>query len=532
MANGNTTAESNCSLQRFERNNYFYGKLLTVRDFELEQRYHNAKLELVNRLGLGSGILCGLTVSANGATGVALSPGAAIDCCGREIIVDREFTVPDISTLGLPPGVATGDVLTLCLSYDECFREPLPTLAAPTSCEEVCRYNRVLEGFRLSLRAAETPTVAQMCTLLHNVKTVASNDDVTVTRSAPRWVNPGEAFDVILTVTLAAAPGANRTVRVAETLPAGLTHIDGLTAGAADFDFTPAGPLTVQHRYILRAQDTLPGDTPLTLDISGVVTTNVPIPETGGSSIQITPAAISRILAAEYFRTRLVPCPQCGGTECLCLANITLTVTDGAVSGLAISEAPCRPIVYNNRMLAEVIACSERRLGPVGPTGPTGPTGPRGATGPVGPTGPTGPRGITGPTGPSGTSGTNGATGPTGPIGPTGPAGTGGRILMFTARVPIDLPRPNDERFIPNFVTIPSNLAELRRQPAISLVIENIKVGDSTNQDLRRLFIGVTPVHEDGRPEIGVMFLLPREVDFGRVSIVLRIVVIQNQNPG
>ena len=34
----------------FERNRYFYGKLLTVRDFEVEQRYHCSKRALLNRL--------------------------------------------------------------------------------------------------------------------------------------------------------------------------------------------------------------------------------------------------------------------------------------------------------------------------------------------------------------------------------------------------------------------------------------------------------------------------------------------------
>ena len=34
----------------FQRNNYYYGKLLTARDFEDEQRYYNDKRRLSNRL--------------------------------------------------------------------------------------------------------------------------------------------------------------------------------------------------------------------------------------------------------------------------------------------------------------------------------------------------------------------------------------------------------------------------------------------------------------------------------------------------
>ena len=40
----------------FERNRYFYGKLLTVRDFESEQKYFNDKSRLLNRLLFGSGV--------------------------------------------------------------------------------------------------------------------------------------------------------------------------------------------------------------------------------------------------------------------------------------------------------------------------------------------------------------------------------------------------------------------------------------------------------------------------------------------
>lgn len=46
----------------FERNRYFYGKLLSVEDFETEQKYFNDKRRTVNRFLFGSGVVCGLGV--------------------------------------------------------------------------------------------------------------------------------------------------------------------------------------------------------------------------------------------------------------------------------------------------------------------------------------------------------------------------------------------------------------------------------------------------------------------------------------
>ena len=46
----------------FERNRYFYGKLLSVEDFETEQKYFNDKRRTINRFLFGSGVVCGLNV--------------------------------------------------------------------------------------------------------------------------------------------------------------------------------------------------------------------------------------------------------------------------------------------------------------------------------------------------------------------------------------------------------------------------------------------------------------------------------------
>jgi len=76
-------------LPYFKRNNYWRGKLLTANDFLLEQSYFNRKRWLLNRTVSGWGVVCGLDVilqdSANDR--IIVTPGVAIDACGREIVV-------------------------------------------------------------------------------------------------------------------------------------------------------------------------------------------------------------------------------------------------------------------------------------------------------------------------------------------------------------------------------------------------------------------------------------------------------------
>ena len=48
------------------RNHFFYGKLLDELHLRMEQDYFNGKRWMLNRLGLGHGVLCGLEVTADG----------------------------------------------------------------------------------------------------------------------------------------------------------------------------------------------------------------------------------------------------------------------------------------------------------------------------------------------------------------------------------------------------------------------------------------------------------------------------------
>jgi hypothetical protein len=140
------------ALAAFVRNRYFYGKLLDVSHLEMEQHYLNEKRWLVNRQGLGTGVLCGLDVEADGHR-VIVGAGVAIDGRGREIVVPEPFVIEDPLALtddcGRPTGEQATDTVTLCLAFHECDVEPTPVLVADCDVREECRAGAVRERFRV-----------------------------------------------------------------------------------------------------------------------------------------------------------------------------------------------------------------------------------------------------------------------------------------------------------------------------------------------------------------------------------------------
>ena len=144
----NNTQDACMNLSQFERNKYFYGKLMTVRDFETEQSYFNEKGHLLSRLIHGTGLVCGLeveepTVDTAGTLTLKLSPGVAIDCCGREIVVGEEFNGKELEAQGMVSGTNN----YIYLKYEECEKEPVPVPVNASTCEETCCYNRTKESF-------------------------------------------------------------------------------------------------------------------------------------------------------------------------------------------------------------------------------------------------------------------------------------------------------------------------------------------------------------------------------------------------
>jgi hypothetical protein len=147
------TRRSNGALASPVRNRYFYGKLLDADHLDLEQRYFLERGRLVNRLTLGSGVLCGLGVAARDG-GLVVSPGVAVDGLGREIVVTDPVVLDDPLALTDECGRPTGErrdegPTVVCLAYHECDVDPAPVLVSDCDIREECVPGAVQERFRL-----------------------------------------------------------------------------------------------------------------------------------------------------------------------------------------------------------------------------------------------------------------------------------------------------------------------------------------------------------------------------------------------
>jgi hypothetical protein len=154
------TQNSN-TLYKFRKNNYFYGKLMTVRDFEAEQDYINGKRHLLNRLTTGSGIVCGLAFDGGEvyAEGDNINitfqtGGVAIDCLGREISVpelsEKEiFVYENEAKVNFTTTHAQAAPYYLSLHFSAQDIESINSAANASACDSECKTNRVLENFEV-----------------------------------------------------------------------------------------------------------------------------------------------------------------------------------------------------------------------------------------------------------------------------------------------------------------------------------------------------------------------------------------------
>jgi hypothetical protein len=166
-----------CPPAEFTRLRYAYGMRLGSVELSDEQSYLVGKDRFHNVRCHGAGVLCGLRVdrfvwpqgapAGTPSTVLRVTRGAALDGCGREVLVPCDQCI-DVAAwfaviggkLNPPPGAGPLHIW-VALRYRECPSDPAPVPHDPCGCDTGgCDYTRVRESFELCLFAGKSPACA------------------------------------------------------------------------------------------------------------------------------------------------------------------------------------------------------------------------------------------------------------------------------------------------------------------------------------------------------------------------------------
>ena len=197
---GGAATAINADTGGYVRPRFFAGQLLTEDDLQRLTEYGTAKDRLHNRFLFGAGVVCGLEVVCDPCGGgrVTVRPGYALDCCGRDIVVecvqhlDINALVRDlrIALLGADcgdPCADTGDNASgrkedqgkgegpasrhycLYVRYTDQDIDPVAPYATDEACGHIaCEPSRVREGYRFVLKCEQPkPPADDICTRMN-----------------------------------------------------------------------------------------------------------------------------------------------------------------------------------------------------------------------------------------------------------------------------------------------------------------------------------------------------------------------------
>ncbi len=186
----------------FERNQYYYGKMMTYQDMTAEQKYLNDKRRLINRFLHGSGVAAGLQVVSLDDRTVSVEAGVALDGAGREIVLNEPRVMMLDQIEGYENLTSQEDIsyAYLCLAYSE---EGICPAKGPV--EDRSESGKIYEKFREDGRLYLTPVSLTddrdtLESLTWQTAVLFENSDLMVSCRIPAFVGSGESFDVIMRI--------------------------------------------------------------------------------------------------------------------------------------------------------------------------------------------------------------------------------------------------------------------------------------------------------------------------------------------
>ncbi|GMB10786.1 MAG: hypothetical protein NkDv07_0710 [Candidatus Improbicoccus devescovinae] len=182
-----------------ERNNYFFGKLMSVRDFKNEQNYFKSKRHLLTKMLGGIGIISGLAVILIDNRTFSLETGLAIDYLGREIMVSE----PCVRKLNVIKGYSeckNSNVIYLGISYKEDLTESTFSINSSSEAEGSGKqYNRIRESYELFL-TSEVPAEHDLTldSLVYIYTDIYNQNGIKIKLVSPKYANPASNINLKL----------------------------------------------------------------------------------------------------------------------------------------------------------------------------------------------------------------------------------------------------------------------------------------------------------------------------------------------
>jgi len=351
----------------FERNHYFYGKLLTVRDFELEQKYFNNKRRILNRLMHGVGVVAGLDVVHLDDQSISVEAGLALDFYGREIVVQEPAT-KKLHMLDGFDQVKNSPQAYLCIEYDEQLAEPVHSVAStPRETSESDQYNRIAETYRLFLTDESLPPeVITYHKLYQDKKILFKNEKLTVEQLVPKYVRQGEKLDLTVHIT-----------KRGSTDPVGLQYqleTEHLTDGKGEKSLSVSfqekdnkSELKLQQNYTLDASQVKKTTDRLTVSQESfrliLGEEEFALDQDFSFQVQVIEEPLEERLLADYYSQDFSELISAGQQARIYLAKLHLITTDQMYLIEFLDKMPYQQYVLNNELLWLMMQTRDLRNG-------------------------------------------------------------------------------------------------------------------------------------------------------------------------
>ena len=349
----------------FERNRYFYGKLLSVDDFDAEQRYMNDKRRMLNRFLHGTGVVCGLQVVEVDDVTVSLEMGLALDFSGREIVVEKPVTKKLSSIEGFSQYARESGErrdLYLCIAYDEQLEEPVHNITRVNN-EQEEEFNIYAEGYRLFVTAEEPEQEGMYLTdLYEDTKTVFQGSGIRIRQTAPKYIQSDQIaeFTVIVEKMDQAKP-----VSFSYQLLLSCMEQSGNNTVTVSFDenaFIPSDRYTFKSRIRARAVRNAEGYMEVIRD-SFTLTIGQDTrkePACGKFKVCITDTSVQQAVIRNYYRTAMEDIIRDTYEQPIYLARLEVIRAGDTYVIEKVENLPYKQYVWNNVLSA---ALETMRLG-------------------------------------------------------------------------------------------------------------------------------------------------------------------------